>query len=415
METIVEKPKAAAGSPNGAMLQFIANRSKDLRTEMSGVFGTLDLLLKTDMSDEQKNYAEVALISANNLLNILNDLLDFSQIEEGKLSIETIDFNVQLLLDEVVSMLSPAARMKGIALEACVDENTISLVKGDPARLRQVLVDLVRRSIKVTGRGTIVLHLKQLEEQEDRVKLEFHVADTDIGVAEGKHFEIFDSFAQGDATAAPGHGATDYGLTISSRLAALMNGEIRLYGNEGKGAAFSLRAIFPKGSWETLVHRDKDMLSSVETSREETKDPYLKGDGADVLESANRWTGFRVLVVEDNPMNQMVAVAMVSHFGSQVDVASTGKEAVKAVSKKSYDIVLMDCEMPVMDGYEATKIIRESESATNLPRLPIIALTAHAKAEDRDQCLNAGMDDYLSKPFHYDQLRTKLERWLGAR
>jgi two-component system, sensor histidine kinase len=412
---MVEKSKEAAGSANGAMLEFIANISKELRTEMSGVIGTIDLLLKTDMSEQQINYAEMALTSANNLLNILSDLLDFSQIEEGKLLMETIDFNVQLVLDEVVSMLSPAARLKGMTLEAYVDENTVSLVKGDPARLRQVLVDLVSRSIKVTGIEGIAIHLKQLEEQEDWVKLEFRVADTNIGTAEEKHAEISDSFPRTGAPAAPQRGATGLGLTIAGRLATLMNGEICGYGNEGKGAAFALRAIFPKGSWETLVQRDKDVFDSLGTIREETKDSYSKGDGAAVLKPEKKWTGVRVLVVEDNPVNQQVAAAMVSHFGSRVDVAGTGKEAVEAVSRKSYDIVLMDCEMPVMDGYEATRIIRESESGSNLPRIPIIALTAHARAEDRDGCLKAGMDDYLAKPFHYDQLRSILERWLGAR
>jgi CheY-like chemotaxis protein len=367
------------------------------------------------MSEKQKNFAEVAFHSANDLLHILNDILDLSKIEADKLSVETIDFNVHAVVEEVVSILAVDARMKGITLEAHVDENTISIVKGDPARLRQVLVNLVGDSVKLTEKGSITIHLKQVEEQDDRVKLQFHVANTSIDIPEEQQSEIFDAFPQADASTARRHGGTGLGLTISRQLATLMNGEIGVESIDGQGTAFSFTAIFPKGSWETLAQREKDILALVGTSREEIQSYHVQGDGADAGEGENTWAGSRILVAEDNPVNQVVTIATVSQLGCQADVARTGKEVITAMSKKSYDIVLMDCQMPEMDGYEATKIIREWEAESNRPHTPIIAITAHAMAGDRDRCLKAGMDDYLAKPFQYDQLRAMLNRWLGGK
>lgn len=410
---MLEKSKEAAEAANRAKPEFFANIGHDLRTEMNGVIGMLDLLLRTDMNKKQRDFAEVALLSANNLLSIMNDILDLAKIEAGKLSLETIDFDVQALVDEVASVLAVDASMKGITLEAHVDENTISIVQGDPGRLRQILVNLVGNSVKFTDKGSITIHLKQVEELGDRVKLQFQVADTGIGISEENQHEIFDAFTRAATSTTHRHGGTGLGLTISNQLAILMNGEICADSVEGKGTTVSFTGIFSKGSVEKLNQREKDILALVGTNRVETPSSHLKDHDTDAVKGENKWAGSRILVAEDNPVNQMVAIATVSQLGCQADLARTGKEVIMAMSEKSYDIVLMDCQMPEMDGYEATKIIRKLEAGSNRPHIPIIAITAYAMAGDRDRCLEAGMDDYLAKPFHCDQLRAILNRWLG--
>lgn len=415
-ERILEKSKEAAEAASRAKSEFLANMSHELRTPMNGVLGMIDLLLRTDMNEKQRNFAAMAFHSANNLLNLLNDVLDLSKIEAGKLSLETIDFDVKSVVNEVVGVFAMEANKKGITLEAQIDENILSIVKGDPVRLRQVLVNLVGNSVKFTEKGSITIRVKPAEELGDRVKLQFHVADTGIGIPKEKQFEIFDAFMQGDASTTRRYGGTGLGLTITRQLVTLMNGEICLDSAEGIGTTFSFTAIFPKGAWEKLAQREVDKLARFGKSRAVTPSYDFKGNGTAAAEGEHMWwTGSRILVAEDNPVNQLVAIAIISQLGCQADVVKTGKEVITAMSEQAYDVVLMDCQMPEMDGYEATKIIRGWEAGSTRSHIPIIALTAQAMEADRDACLKAGMDDYLAKPFNHDQLRAILNRWLGDR
>jgi CheY-like chemotaxis protein len=339
-------------------------------------------------------FAHTAYGSANILLSILNDILDLSKIESGKMELEIIEFNVREALDEVVRLFSSRVKEKLLRLRSAIDESVASMVRGDPVRFRQILVNLVGNAVKFTDAGEVVVRAMLLEQDDDEVLLRFEVSDTGIGIEDEAKKKIFDSFTQADASTTRRHGGTGLGLSISRELVAMMGGTLGVESAPGKGSTFWFTARF-KRSWARPAEKASGLSGSV--SDEGSLGPDR-----------------RILLAEDNLVNQRVTLAMLSPLSLAIDVVADGRHALDALSRRPYDLVLMDCQMPELDGYEATKILRSREKESQAPRTPVIALTANTMQGDREKCLAAGMDDYLPKPFHREHLISLLGRWLGS-
>jgi signal transduction histidine kinase len=390
-----------------AKSQFLANMSHEIRTPMNGILGMSDLLSGTALTPVQRRYNDIVRRSGESLLCIINDILDFSRIEAGKLALDAIPFDPRQAVEDLCELLAERARAKGLELIRHVAPEVPPRVVGDPNRLRQILLNLLGNAVKFTERGEVVLRVDLARREEGAVWLRFSVRDTGIGISPEAQGRIFQSFSQADGSTTRKYGGTGLGLAISRQLAVLMGGEIELDSEPGKGSEFRFHARFLTAPGATL--HDADV--AVTESPGPVMEPQPPADGgtgatepADLLEAS-------ILLVEDNPVNQEVARSMLGILGIRPDLAANGNEALEALARKRYDLVLMDCQMPGMDGYEATKILRETE--TNA-RTPVVALTANAMAGDSKQCLAAGMDDYLGKPFTLRQLRDVLKRWIPA-
>jgi PAS domain S-box-containing protein len=389
-ELETQKARVDAEEARKTQEQFLANMSHEIRTPMNGVIGMTQLLAGTDLSKDQKEFVETIKESAANLMVIINDILDLTKIVAGKITIAKTDYVFNDLVNNSIKINQFRADEKGILLKSSIDKNIFPVLSGDPGRLNQILINLVGNAIKFTEKGEVNIDIKLLEQDELSVKIKFSVSDTGIGIAQDKVESVFDRFMQVSGASTRKYGGTGLGLTITRQLIELQGGTIHVKSEQDKGSVFTFYLAIQKG----------------EPPRAEVKNIAATPQSCSL-------EGIKILLAEDNIINQKVAVRTLTNLGALVDVANNGKETIELLRKKRYDIILMDIQMPEMDGYEATRIIR-SEISEEINSIPIIAMTASALITDKQKCISAGMNDYIAKPFQakdlYEKILLQLER-----
>lgn len=393
-----EEALRAAEQANRARAEFIANMSHEIRTPMNAIIGLTDLALETALSSQQRDYLNLVRSSADHLLIMVNDILDFSKIDAGRLQLEQRDFSLHELAHGMVALHASSAKVKGVALTVALSPELPVRLKGDVLRIGQVLNNLLANAVKFTEQGQIALEV-HAEGPASAPCVHFSVRDSGIGISADKLRDIFEPFVQADTSITRRFGGTGLGLSIARKLALALGGELLVSSVEGVGSVFTL--VLP------LLPAASPMAPAAEPGSDPDRGP---GPDSDRSHLPPR----RVLLVEDNPVNQMVARTLLEQQGHAVVCAADGREGLERWAEGEIDLILMDVQMPVLDGLSATRELRERERESGRPRTPVIAMTANAMSGDREACMAAGMDDYIAKPFRRDQLSSALARTAGG-